>query len=127
MDRKLNQFHTNKLLGQLMIDQKTRFRTGHGEQFIIKRNLISVKNVVSKKDGYLMAINLIPLKATVFFEPDEYVQYCEDNCLQPSLDGFEEYVINEMKYKGSKKPLIERDWSNYRGSYLVKDEDETLS
>ena len=74
-----------------------------------------------------MPINLIPLKAIVFFEPHEYVQYCEDNGLQPSLDGFEEYVINEMKYKGSKQPVIERDWSNIRASYLVEDEDESSS
>ena len=59
-----------------------------------------------------MAINLIPLKATVFFEPDEYVQHCEDNGTKPSLDGFEEYVINQMKYKGHKQPVIERDWNN---------------
>ena len=56
-----------------------------------------------------MAINLIPLKATVFFEPDEYAQHCEDNGTKPSLDGFEEYVLNEMKYKGHKQPVIERD------------------
>ena len=56
-----------------------------------------------------MAINLIPLKATVFFEPDEYVQHCEDNGTKPSLDGFEEYVLNEMKYK----PGETKSWNKY--------------
>ena len=42
-----------------------------------------------------MAINLIPLKATVL-EPDEYVQHCEDNGTKPSLD-FEEYVLKDDK------------------------------
>ena len=58
-----------------------------------------------------MAINLIPLKATVFFEPDE-------------LDGFDEYVLNQMKYKGHKQPVIERDWNNYQSSYLVTEDDD---
>ena len=71
-----------------------------------------------------MAINLIPLKATVFFEPDEYVQHCEDNGTKPSLDGFEEYVLNEMKYKGHKQPVIERDWANYQSSCLVEEDDD---
>ena len=71
-----------------------------------------------------MAINLIPLKATVFFEPDEYVQHCVDNGTKPSLDGFEEYVSNEMKYKGHKRPVIERDWGNYQSAYLVMEDDD---
>ena len=71
-----------------------------------------------------MAINLIPLKATVYFEPHEYVQHCEDNGTKPSLEGFEEYVYNEMKHKGHKQPFIERDWSNLRSSYLVKEDED---
>jgi len=51
-----------------------------------------------------VAINLIPLKATVFFEPDEYVQHCE--------------------YKGHKQPVVERDWANYQSSYLVEEDDD---
>ena len=71
-----------------------------------------------------MGINVIPLKATVLFEPDEYVQHREDNGTKPCLDGFEEYVLNEMKYKGHKQPVVERDWANYQSSYLVKEDDD---
>jgi len=80
--------------------------------------------VQRRKGGEDVAINLIPLKATVFFEPDEYVQHCEDNGTKPSLDGFEEYVSNQMKYKGHKQPVIERDWGNYQSSYLVMEDDD---
>ena len=71
-----------------------------------------------------MAINLIPLKAIVYFEPHEYVQHCEDNGVKPSLDGFEDYVYEQMAGKGYNRPVIERDWSNLRSSYLVKDEED---
>ena len=71
-----------------------------------------------------MAINLIPLKATVFFDLYEYVQHCEDNGTKPSLDGFEEYVSNQMKHKGHKQPVVERDWANYQSSYLVMEDDD---
>ena len=57
-----------------------------------------------------MEINLIPLKAIVYFDPQDYVQYCEDNGTNPSLDGFDEYVSNQMKQKGFKNPFIEKDW-----------------
>jgi hypothetical protein len=52
------------------------------------------------------------------------VQYCEDNGTNPSLDGFDEYVSEEMKQKGFKNPLIEKDWSGHYSSYLIKDEDD---
>jgi len=51
MDKKLNQFHTNKHNGLLMTDQKKKFQIGHGKQFISKMNSIFVKNVASRKDG----------------------------------------------------------------------------
>ena len=71
-----------------------------------------------------MEINLVPLKAIVFFDPHDYVQDCEDNGTNPSLDGFDEYVSNQMKQKGFKNPFIEKDWSEHYSSYLIKDEDD---
>ena len=56
-----------------------------------------------------MEINLIPLKAIVYFDPHDYVQDCEDNGTNPSLDGFDEYVSNQMKQKDFKNPFIEKD------------------
>ena len=56
-----------------------------------------------------MEINLIPLKAIVYFDPQDYVQYCEDNGTNPSLDGFDKYVSEEMKQKGFQNPFIEKD------------------
>ena len=71
-----------------------------------------------------MEINIIPLKAIVYFDPQDYVQYCEDNGTNPSLDGFDKYVSEEMKQKGFKNPLIDKDWSGHYSSYLIKDEDD---
>ena len=71
-----------------------------------------------------MEIILVPLKAIVFFDPHDYVQHCEDNGTNPSLDGFHEYVSNEMKRKGCNTPYIEKDWSEHYSSYLIKDEDD---
>ena len=71
-----------------------------------------------------MEINFWPLKATVHFDPQDYLQHCEDEGTNPSLDGFDKYVSNQMKQKGFKNPLIEKDWSEHYSSYLIKDEDD---
>ena len=51
MGKKLNQFHTNKLHGLAIIDQKKKSPIRHGRQFILSMNSIIAKNVVFKRDG----------------------------------------------------------------------------
>ena len=72
-----------------------------------------------------MEINFWPLKATEHFDPQDYLQHCEDEGTNPSLDGFEDYVREKMTQKGFKPYTYEKDWSELQySSYLWKDEDD---